>query len=103
MNTTYSVVSDSLQLYGWKPARLLCPWDSPGKNTGGGCHTLLQGISVTRGSNPSLVSPALAGRFFGSGTWEAHETSNLPLLSRLQNSFSTCDMKALNCLELDFH
>ena len=26
------------------PTRLLCPWDSPGKNTGGGCHTLLQWI-----------------------------------------------------------
>ena len=25
------------------PARLLCPWDSPGKNTGVGCHALLQG------------------------------------------------------------
>ena len=28
-----SVVSDSLQRYGLLPARLLCPWDSPGKNT----------------------------------------------------------------------
>ena len=35
-------------------ARLLCPWDSPGKNTGVGCHALLQGIFPTRGSNPSL-------------------------------------------------
>ena len=26
------------------PTRLLCPWDSPGKNTGVGCHALLQGI-----------------------------------------------------------
>ena len=29
------------------PARLLGPWDSPGKNTGVGCHALLQGISPT--------------------------------------------------------
>ena len=36
-----SVVSDSLQPYGPRPARLLCPWDSPGKNTGVGCHFLL--------------------------------------------------------------
>ena len=28
-------------------ARLLCPWDSPGKNTGVGCHFLLQGIFLT--------------------------------------------------------
>ena len=46
------------------PARPLCPWDSPGKNTGVGCHSLLQGIFPTQGSN--LRSPALAGRFFTS-------------------------------------
>jgi len=34
--------------------RLLCPWDSPGKNTGVGCHTLLQGIFPTQESNPHL-------------------------------------------------
>ena len=39
-----SVVSDSVRPYGLKPARLLCPWDFPGKNTGVGCHFLLQGI-----------------------------------------------------------
>jgi len=31
-------MSDSLQSYGLKLARLLCPWDSPGKNTRVGCH-----------------------------------------------------------------
>ena len=36
------------------PARLLCPWDSPGKNTGVGCHPLLQGIFTTQGLNPGL-------------------------------------------------
>ena len=36
-------------------ARLLCPWNSPGKNTGVGCHDLLQGIFPTHGSNPGLV------------------------------------------------
>ena len=36
------------------PLRLLCPWDSPGKNTGVGCHFLLQGIFLTQGSNPGL-------------------------------------------------
>ena len=35
---------DSLQPHGLQPARLLCPWDSPAKNTGVGCHALLQGI-----------------------------------------------------------
>ena len=36
------------------PVRLFCPWDSPGKNTGVGCHALLQGIFLTQGSNPGL-------------------------------------------------
>ena len=36
-------------------ARLLCPWDSPGKNTGVGCHFLLQRIFPTRESIPGLL------------------------------------------------
>ena len=44
-------MSDSLTAYGLKPARLLCPWVSPGKNTGVGCHALLQGIFLTEGLN----------------------------------------------------
>ena len=35
--------------------RLLCPWNSLGKNTGVGCHTLLQGIFPTQGSNSGLL------------------------------------------------
>jgi len=38
-----------------KPARLLCPWDFLGKNTGVGCHALLQGIFRTQRSNPGLL------------------------------------------------
>ena len=55
------------------PARLLCPWDSPGMDTGVGCHFFLQGIFPTQGSNQCLLtSPVLAGRFFTtSDTWEA--------------------------------
>ena len=37
------------------PSRLLCPWGFPGKNTGVGCHVLLQGIFLTQGSNPQLL------------------------------------------------
>ena len=40
---------------GLQPARLLCPWDSPGKNTGVGRHAFLQGIFPTQGSNPGLL------------------------------------------------
>ena len=51
------VMSNSLQPYGLKPTRLLCPWDIPGKNTGVGCHALLllQGTFPTQGSNPCLL------------------------------------------------
>ena len=42
-----SVLSDSLQPHGLQPTRLLCPWDSLGKNTGVGCHAPLQGIFPT--------------------------------------------------------
>ena len=38
---SHSVMSDSLKPNGLYPARLLCPWDSPDKNTGVGCHFLL--------------------------------------------------------------
>ena len=48
-------------------------WDSPGKNIGLGTYSLLQGIFPTQGSNPRLMSPALAGGFFA--TWEASEKS----------------------------
>ena len=37
-----------------QPTRLPCPWDSPGKNTGVGCHFLLQEIFPTQGSNRGL-------------------------------------------------
>ena len=50
-----SVVSNSLRPRGLQPARLLCPWDSPGKNTGVGCHALLQRIVPTQGSNSHLL------------------------------------------------
>ena len=48
-------MSDSLQSCGLYPTRLLCPWDSPGKNTGVGCHVLLQRIFPTQGLNPCLL------------------------------------------------
>ena len=41
----HSVVSDSLWFCELKPTRLLCPWDFSGKNTGVGCHFLLQDLT----------------------------------------------------------
>ena len=52
---SHSVMSDSLWPHGLYPARLLCPWNFPGKNTGMGCHFLLQGIFLPQGLNPCLL------------------------------------------------
>ena len=41
-----SIVSDSWQPHGLQPTRLLCPWDSPGKSTGVGCHCLLHHLTL---------------------------------------------------------
>ena len=49
-----SVMFDFLLPLGLQPTRLLCPRNSP-KNTGFGCHFLLQGIFPTQGSNPCLL------------------------------------------------
>ena len=48
-------MSDSVRPHGLQPARLLCPWDFPGKDTGAACHFLLQGILPTRGLNLGLL------------------------------------------------
>ena len=50
-------MSDSLPPRGLWPARLLCPWDSPGENTGVGCHFLFQGIFQTQREDLFLLRP----------------------------------------------
>ena len=63
-SVSHSVVSDSLPPHGLSPTRLLCPWDSPGKNagvekkkknTGVSSHSLPQGIFLTQESNPGFL------------------------------------------------
>ena len=55
LGLSQSVMSNSLWPYELQPTRLLCPWDSPGKNTGEGCHFLLQEIFPSQRSNPRLL------------------------------------------------
>ena len=57
-----------------QPTKFLCPWDSPGKNTGVGFHALLQGIFLTQESNLPLLCPL---------HWQA---GSLPLVPTEQNS-----------------
>ena len=55
-----SVVSGSVRPHGQKPTRLPFPWDSPGKNTGVGCHFLLQCIRVESESEISQLCLTLS-------------------------------------------
>ena len=54
MCVSCSDVSDSLRPHRLQSASLLCSWNSPGKNTGVGGHSLFQGIFATQGLNPGL-------------------------------------------------
>ena len=69
-------MSDSEQPHRRQPTRLPCPWDSPGKNTGVGCHFLLQCMTVKNKSeaaqwrwtpsdptDPNLSGPSIHGTF----------------------------------------
>ena len=54
-----SVVSDSVRPHRRQPTRLPRPWDSPGKNTGVGCHFLLQCMKVKSESEVAQSTPTL--------------------------------------------
>ena len=56
------------------PVKLLCPWDSPGKNTGVVFHSLLQGIFPTQGD----ACPASPTLLYLSATGEAPATLKRP-------------------------
>ena len=50
---------DPMDCWLWQPTRLLRPWDSPGKNTGAGCHFLLQCMKVKTESEVVQSCPTL--------------------------------------------
>ena len=50
-------MSNSVQPHRWQPTRLPHPWDSPGKNTGVGCHFLLQCMKVKSESEVTESTP----------------------------------------------
>lgn len=87
-------MSNSLPPHGLWSSRLLCSWNFPDKNTGEGCHFLLQGIFPDPGIKPlSQMSPALANGFFTtSAIWEALNTCLPPYTLPLSNmaNIATC-------------
>ena len=52
-----SVISDSVRPHRRRPTRFPRPWDSPGKNTGVGCHFLLQCMKVKSESEVAQSDP----------------------------------------------
>ena len=74
-----SVVSNPVRPHGRQPARLRCPWDSPGKNTGVGCCAVLQGVFLTQGSIARLLH----------GRWALYSLSRLGSPPRLVPLFPT--------------
>ena len=54
-SVSFALMSDSLWPHRLHPTRLLCPWNSPGKNTGVGSHSLLQGSFPIQGLNLGLL------------------------------------------------
>ena len=53
-------MSDSMRPHRWQPTRLAHTWDSPGKNTGVGCHFLLQCMKVKSESELAQLCPTLS-------------------------------------------
>ena len=69
---SFSIVSTSLWPHALQPTRLPCPWDFPGKNTGAGCHFLLQGIFLTLGSKLHLCISCISRQApYHCVTWES--------------------------------
>ena len=99
-------MSDSLWPLGLWPTGLLCPWDSPGKNTGVDCHALLQGIFPTPGSNLGLPHCrqilhhlSYQGSLWGILQWPQHwrpmTPAGHPHLDSLWDSFSAACLPVL--------
>ena len=100
---------------------LLCPWDSPGKNTGVDCHFLLQGIFPTQESNPGLLycrqilyrlsyegSPimcyyyVISGNVRFSDSWTTGEQKNSWILPELRSHGSPHQQASIKTVWLHF-
>ena len=72
--------------------RLLCPWDSPGKHARVGCHSLLQGIFLTQGSNPGLPHCRWILYQLSHKGYPLHKNTGVGSLSLLQWIFPTQEL-----------
>ena len=97
-------MSDSVQPHRQQPTRLPCPWDAPGKNTGVGCHFLLQCMKVKSESEVTQLCPTLSDPMDCSPPgspihgvfqarvleWVAIAFSSIYIYSPMFSSFSCC-------------
>ena len=76
-----AAVSNSLRTHGLQPNRLLRAWNSPGKNTGVGCHVLVQGIFPRKAVYPHQFSsvPSLSRVSLFATPWTAARRASLPI------------------------
>ena len=74
----WTISCHSLQPHGLYPAWVLCSWNFPGKNTGVGCHFLLQGIFPTQGSNSCFLYLLHCRRIL----YHCHMGSSLTILNK---------------------
>ena len=105
-------MSNSVRPHRWQPTRLPCPWDSPGKNTGVGCHFLLQCMKVKSESKVAQLCPTLATPWTAAyqappsvGFSRQKYQSGVPLPSPLwvnkYHLFVTCKHKSHDLLSSD--
>ena len=96
-------MSDSVRPHRQQPTRLPRPWDSPGKNTGVGCHFLLQCMKVKSESEVAQSCPTLSNpmdyRLPGSSI---HGIFQAKVLEWVAIAFSVNELKTLHYLETNF-
>ena len=97
-------MSDSVQPHRWQPTRLPRPWDSPGKNTGVGCHFLLQCMKVKSESEVAQSCPTLSNPMDCSLPGSSiHGIFQARVLEWVATAFSgKCVYGGQNLLYLDF-
>ena len=99
-------MSDSVRPHKQQPTRLPHPWDSPGKNTGVGCHFLLQCMKVKSESEVAQLCPTLCGPMdYSLPDSSVHEIFQARLLEWGAIAFSKIDlyMYPTNCIFTHTH
>ena len=99
-------MSDSVRPHRWQPTRLCHPLDSPGKNTGVGCHFLLQCMKVKSESEVTQSYPTLSDPMDCSPPGSSvHGIFQARVLEWVAISFSngckSCTIKKAECRRID--